>query len=111
MAISEENLKAPAQQASMEERVERLKRMQEANLRSAAAQQDVSYATAQGTDAGRADFGLLARRPSLLERVAGQAQSARYSANKAERLEELTYLLQKHPDVARILDLIDEVRE
>lgn len=49
-------------------------------------------------------------RASLRERVDSQLHRARREKIKAERLEELQYLLEKYPDIARILDLIEEVR-
>jgi hypothetical protein len=51
-----------------------------------------------------------ARRASLRERVENQKNHSCREARRVERLVELAYLLDKHPDVARILELIDEVR-
>ena len=50
-------------------------------------------------------------RSALCERIEGQAQSAEYQGLKAVRLRELSALLDKHPDIARILDLLEEVRQ
>ena len=48
--------------------------------------------------------------PSLLERIEGQAQAAEYQGMKACRLRELSDLLAKYPDIARILELLGEVQ-
>ena len=53
----------------------------------------------------------LCPQPSLRERIERQAQSAEYQGMKASRLRELSALLEKHPEVARILDLMSEVRD
>lgn len=50
------------------------------------------------------------KRASLRERVSDQLYRARSESGKCSRLEELTFLLEKNPEVARILDLIEEVR-
>jgi hypothetical protein len=49
-------------------------------------------------------------RTPLCERVARQLSESRRHEQKAERLAELSDLLEKHPDFARILDLVEEVR-
>lgn len=49
-------------------------------------------------------------RLSLNERVEAQLNRSMREAKRAERLQVLAYLLNKHPDIARILDLVDEVR-
>lgn len=49
-------------------------------------------------------------RAGLRERVALDRQSAGRSAEKLERLRELESLLDRFPEIARILDLIEEVR-
>lgn len=54
--------------------------------------------------------GMDPRRPSLMESVESQLNRATGEAYKADQLRELQYLLQKNPDVARILDLIEVVR-
>lgn len=65
---------------------------------------------------GKADVGILTNatsepcRPSLAERVRLDLNRARQESVKASRLEELNMLLSKHPDVARILDLLEDVR-
>jgi hypothetical protein len=48
--------------------------------------------------------------PSLRERIEQQAQHAEQEAARAGRLRELSELLAKHPDVARIWDLLGDVR-
>lgn len=49
-------------------------------------------------------------RPSLRERVHSQLYRAEKEARQVSKLEELRWLLDKNPDVARILDLLEEVR-
>lgn len=49
-------------------------------------------------------------RPSLRERVTSHLYRARKEADTRNRLEELQFLLDKNPDIARILDLIEDVR-
>lgn len=46
---------------------------------------------------------------NLMGRIASQCKRAQRSAMKAERLGELQYLLDKNPEVARILTLLEEV--
>lgn len=53
---------------------------------------------------------MISGRPSLRDQVSRQLSDALYRASKRERLMELDYLLSKHPDVARILDLMEYVR-
>lgn len=43
----------------------------------------------------------------LSARVDAHLHGARQDAQRADRLQELQYLLQLHPDVARILDLLE----
>jgi len=47
----------------------------------------------------------------LRERIHGQRHRAQQEARRAEALQELEYLFEKHPEVARILDLLDQVKE
>lgn len=54
--------------------------------------------------------GNMAAAPSLRERVANQLHRARQEAVRRERLEELQYLLDKHPEVARMLELLEAVQ-
>ena len=49
-------------------------------------------------------------RPSLQERVGMDLDRARRESRKREHLEELAHLLAKNPEMARILDLLDDVR-
>lgn len=49
-------------------------------------------------------------RASLRERVAMDLRRAERESYKALRLRELSDLLEKNPDMARILDLVEEVR-
>lgn len=48
-------------------------------------------------------------RASLRERVASQTHRARKESRRLDRLNELEYLLDKNPEIARILDLLEEV--
>ncbi len=50
------------------------------------------------------------KRLSLSESVASQLYRAEREARKLQLLGELKYLLDKNPEVARILDLIEETR-
>lgn len=50
------------------------------------------------------------KRQTLQDRVRHQLADAEHIAQKTNRLAELKYLLDKNPEVARILDLIEEVR-
>lgn len=47
---------------------------------------------------------------TLRDRIEAQAYHAERESYRAGRLRELSELLAKHPDVARILDLLEEVR-
>jgi hypothetical protein len=49
-------------------------------------------------------------RVGLRERVARQMERAMEESGKFSRLSELSELLNRNPEVARILDLIEEVR-
>lgn len=49
-------------------------------------------------------------RPSLQEMVWSQVRQAEREARRHQRLAELGILLDKNPEVARILDLVEEVR-
>ena len=49
-------------------------------------------------------------RVGLRERIHNQAAHAQQEGNKASRLYELAELLDKNPVVARILELLEEVR-
>lgn len=50
------------------------------------------------------------RRPSLVERVYIERRHAERQVERAMVLAELEHLLEKHPEVARILDLVELVR-
>ena len=49
-------------------------------------------------------------RPNLRDRIARQSARAQAESRNVERLAELEYLLDKHPDFARIFDLLDLVK-
>ena len=56
---------------------------------------------------GYAGIGQEPARPSLMERVHQQRKRAQREAIHAERLAELQMLLEKNPEIAHILDLLD----
>lgn len=72
---------------------------------SAAAAQQCNTAGIGGTLRGD-----LPARESLLGRIRNQRSRAQMEARRMEHLFELEHLLEKNPEVARILDLLDEVR-
>ena len=59
---------------------------------------------------GGAMCGQLGVQAGLRERIADQRRRAESEATKCGRLQELEYLLDKNPEVARILELLDFVR-
>lgn len=86
---------------------------EEAMLKNAAAQQckdNPPFPASQFSTQGMAgDGGALGVRESLLARIRYKAGRAANEARKAEKLTRLQYLLAMHPEVADILDLIEEV--
>lgn len=50
------------------------------------------------------------KRSTLIDRINRQQETAVRSARRADKLSELQYLLNKNPEVARILDLMEYVR-
>ena len=50
------------------------------------------------------------RPPSLLDNINKQLSYAQQEARKCDKLQELKFLLEKNPEIARILDLIEETR-
>jgi hypothetical protein len=50
-------------------------------------------------------------RPSLRERIGKMRRSAERESRRAEKLRELDYLLDKNPEVERILNLMEIVKE
>lgn len=48
--------------------------------------------------------------PSLMEKINSQLYRSQIESNKLNQLSELKYLLDKNPEVARILDLMNIVR-
>jgi hypothetical protein len=56
------------------------------------------------------DRGSRPGRPSLRERVTMQLRDAQEQSYKRDRLQELEHLLDKHKEIARILDLLENVR-
>ena len=65
-------------------------------------QQARNYSDCGGTGLGQAC------RQSLRDRVESQKYRAEVEANRAAGLHELASLLDRNPDVARILDLLDQ---
>lgn len=59
----------------------------------------------------RGPWSAVEARQSLAERIASQLDRSGREARKLEALNELSFLLQKNPEVARILDLMEAVRE
>jgi hypothetical protein len=49
--------------------------------------------------------------PSLRERITEQRRYAQEESCRYDKLKELEYLLDKHKEIARILDLLDSVRD
>ena len=49
--------------------------------------------------------------PTLRERIRSQRLRAQLESRRLEQLHELEYLLDKHHEVARILELIEAVRD
>lgn len=49
-------------------------------------------------------------RDGLRDRIRVQLRTAQRDAGRGEKLQELEYLLDKYPDVARILELMEVVR-
>lgn len=58
---------------------------------------------------GNAAMGLDTDKPSLRNWIKSQLRRASNEAQKANALSELEYLLDKNPEVARILDLLEQV--
>jgi len=81
----------------------KLKAMAEAEARCATKAQDTResmHGLSQGQCAS----------PSLRERIASQRYRAQAEARQSEALMELEFLMDKHPEVARILELLERVR-
>lgn len=51
----------------------------------------------------------LCKRASLRERIERRAECAERDYARASRMRELAALLEKHPDIARILELMEEL--
>ncbi len=89
---------------------------QEEKLKAAREAETSAAKCAQGSTAGVAkELGYATRfddpgRVGIRERVENDLNRASREARKLEQLHELSFLLQKNPEVARILDLIEIVR-
>ncbi len=66
-------------------------------------------AKAYGQGQVGADLGATPVRESLSGRFRSRLNQAQQESRKAEQLNELLYLLDKHPEIARILDLVEAV--
>ncbi len=76
-----------------------------------AAQETKAYHANEMAGSGSLGYGLdKPCRPSLMERVSSQRRRAQQEADQVNRLAELQYLLEKNPEVARILDLLELVK-
>lgn len=64
----------------------------------------------QTNTAGMLGGAAMMAEPSLRERIHSQRHHAQVQSRKVEQLAELEYLLDKHPDVARILELMEAAR-
>ena len=66
---------------------------------------------AQGTIGSANDFGAAqVAEPSLRERIHNQRHWAQVESRRAEQLMELEFLLDKNPETARILELLEQVK-
>lgn len=87
---------------------------QEQTIKAAAGQADALNipSSTQGSQGGYAtlDGDGEAKRENLQERVARRLSRARSESRKEARLEELDYLLRKNPEVARIIELIEDMQ-
>ncbi len=79
--------------------------MNEEQLKQAAYEQQAKY----GTVGGATQECAMPARDSLTQGFRAQASRLRRDQHKLDQLNELTYLLDKNPEVARILDLIDAI--
>lgn len=61
-------------------------------------------------EVGAANLGNLYAQPGLRERVRMQLDRAQREVGKCARLSELDELLVKNPEIARILDLVEDLR-
>ena len=59
---------------------------------------------------GSTNEGCCLASPSLRERIRNQSYHAKVESRRVEQLQELEFLLDKNPEVARILDLLESVR-
>lgn len=85
--------------------------LSEQQMKYAAMQQaQTPYGERLGPLGGSMGSNLQSARPNLRERVAMDLEHAERQSRKRDRLAELQMLLDKHPEVARIFDLLDDVR-
>ena len=85
----------------------------QANLQGATAATEERANKAYYGDVGGAIGGMLAKtpeRPSIRERLGRKIAQHEATKSSARRARELDALLSKHPDIARILDLYEELR-
>lgn len=82
------------------------------NAEKMAAEKEAAEAYAAGTTTGSAWMGLgrdMPRRLSFQKRLQEQVNEYAQESRKNQQRQELLALLNKHPDVARILDLVREI--
>jgi hypothetical protein len=72
-----------------------------------AVNEKMDAAAQQSTGAGY--VGEMCAEPPFRERMQSRLHHARREGHKAHQVEELIYLMDKHPEVARILELIELV--
>jgi hypothetical protein len=68
---------------------------------------EAQYPDTCGGQVGQGLAGNFAVQPGIRERVAQNLSRAQQEARRTDALHELQHLLEKHPDVARILDLLE----
>jgi len=73
-------------------------------------QQDRAYMQSQSTTTNNCPPQAAQARYTLRDRVESHLNASYAASHRVNRLEELSSLLQKNPDVARILDLLEEVQ-
>ena len=90
-----------------------IREMEREKMRQDAAYQNAKEAYPSSLSQGpcsTANEAVQAVQPSLRERIRDQAARARRESRKADRLDELNFLLEKNPEVARILDLLEDAQ-
>ncbi len=86
---------------------------QEIALQQVAEREKAAYQAQMAQTSGASIGGAYASEPkrsTLAERIGMDLHSARRQSARRERLEELSFLLDKNPEIARILDLLEDVK-